>query len=69
MGKKFACRTCRKEVTLDENGVANHLYGSRSPACIINAEFDRHEVVEDESTLVTSSEKEMESNQEKKEGD
>jgi len=50
MEKKFACRTCRKEVTLDENGVANHLDGS--PACIMEiagkemADWDRHEVIE-----------------------
>ena len=55
MGKKFACRTCRREVTLDENGVANHLDGS--PACIMEiagkemADWDRHEIVEDESSL------------------
>lgn len=57
--KKFACRTCRREVTLDENGVANHLDGST--ACILGegdamAEYDRHEIVHDESTLANEPE-------------
>jgi hypothetical protein len=52
---KFACRQCRKEVKLDSQGVSNHLDGS--PSCIPVVgnrpmpNWDRHEVVEDESTL------------------
>jgi hypothetical protein len=57
---KFACRQCRKEVQLDEDGVANHL--DDTPACIPivgdkpMADWDRHEVVEDESTLASDEE-------------
>ncbi len=52
---RFACRTCRKEVTLNEDGSTQHLDGS--PACVFEiagnemAGWDRHEVLEDGTTL------------------
>lgn len=53
---RFACRTCRREVLLGEDGATNHLDGSS--VCVLMhdgeplAGHDRHEVIEDETTLV-----------------
>jgi hypothetical protein len=73
---RFACRQCRKEVKLDSEGVANHLDGSPSCIPVVGGrpmpDWNRHEVVEDESTLAPpiseDSQKEFDSTNPKKKG-